>query len=133
MAVTAMRSNVHDTGTVDTPAREGRRRQIMLWLAVFIGPASWAIYELAAYALVKPVCASGSPLLLIAAGAGALVPAAGATTMAWSFLRQERRHTVSDGARQSRFLATAALGLNALTALLIVLAIVPAFILSPCE
>jgi len=116
-----------------TQMRDGARRQTMLWLALFIGPASWAIYELVVYALVKPVCAGGSPFLLVAIGAGALVPVASGATIAWSVLAQKRRYTVSHDAAQNRFLATAALSLNALTALLIVLAIVPSFILSPCE
>jgi hypothetical protein len=105
----------------------------MLWLAVFTGPASWAIYQLVAYALVKPVCTGGTPLLLVAIAAGALLPVAGGTAVAWSVLAQAQQQTFLDGARQTRFLATAALSLNMLTALLIVLAIVPAFILSPCE
>lgn len=108
---------------------------VLLWLAFLAAPAAWALDQLTSYALVKPVCASRSPLTLTLISLVAFVlVVAGALTARACLARAADGH--DDGGRhvdRSYFFAIVALGFNLLVALLIVLAAIPQFVLSPCE
>ena len=107
----------------------------LLVFAFLAPPAAWALDQLISYALVKPVCAADARLVLTAVnGAAFLLVIAGGVT-AWSCMTKAR-DGAEDGPRQvdrSYFMAMVALGFNVLVGLLIVLATVPHFVLSPCE
>jgi hypothetical protein len=105
----------------------------MIWFALFAGPVAWALRQLASYALVSPACGMGSTQPLIAIAAAML----GLTLLgAWTGrLCLTRSRADGRGAVMMRasFMASVAVGLNLLVALLIVLSTVAEFILSPCE
>jgi hypothetical protein len=111
------------------------RGALLLWLAIVSGPAAWAIHELVAYALVKPVCAAGTGPMLALVSAGTLVLALAGAWIGWSCLVRLRDagETGDDPFARSHFMAVVGLGLNLLIVVLIAIAAVPPFLLSPCE
>jgi hypothetical protein len=108
---------------------------VLLWFALLAPPAAWALDQLISYALVKPVCAADAHFVLTAVnGAAFLLVVAGGATAWWCMAKA--RDGAEDGPRQvdrSYFMAMIAVGFNVLVGLLIVLATVPHFVLSPCE
>lgn len=111
------------------------RGQVLLITAVLLAPAAWALNQLIGYALVKPVCANGHPLILTALAIVMLGMVAAGGWIGWSSLVQLRGAEEKGGTRidRSYFLALVAIGFNLLIALLILTAAVPPFLLSPCE
>jgi hypothetical protein len=111
------------------------RGQTLLIIAFVLPMAAWALNELAGYALVKPVCAAGHPLLLTALSAAMLAMVGTGAAIAWSCLRRAGDASADGGRRidRSYFVAGATIGFNLLIGLLILTAAVPPFILSPCE
>ena len=107
----------------------------LLWTAMLLGPAAWALNLFIGYALVKPVCASGHKLILDVLALVMLAMVAGGVWIGWSCLAQLRGATEKGGTRVDRsyFMALVAIGFNALLGLLILVAAVPSFVLNPCE
>jgi hypothetical protein len=111
------------------------RGAVVLWTAVLLAPAAGALDLMISYALVKPVCATGSKNLLTLVSIGALAMVGVGIWLAWSCLSRLREAT-EDGGRtidRSYFMAMGAVALNVLIAILIVTFTVHRFILSPCE
>ncbi len=111
------------------------RGLVLLWTAVLLAPLAVAVNEFAGYVLVKPVCASGAKLLLTTLSAAALAVTAGGAWLGWSCLRRLRDARQDGGGREDRslFMATVAIGFNALAALLVLVMAMPHFVLGPCE
>jgi hypothetical protein len=107
----------------------------LLWFAALSGPVAWGADQLISYALVKPICAAGNKNLLLLTAAAALLLVACGVYAGWSCLRQLRDADDEGGRRidRSHFMAVVATSLNALIAILILTAVVPLFLLSPCE
>ena len=97
----------------------------LLWYAVIAGPAAVALSQLAGYAMVKPVCASGHPFVLTLISLAALAVSLSGVWTGW------RRRTEMRDTRD--FVASVAICLSLLTTLLIVMQAYPRFVLSPCE
>jgi hypothetical protein len=98
---------------------------IVLWYAVIVGPAAVAMSQLAGYALVKPVCASGHPFVLTLISLVALALSLSGAWIGWT--RRTERYDTRD------FVACVAIWLSLLTSLLIAMQAYPHFVLSPCE
>jgi hypothetical protein len=111
------------------------RGQALLVGAVLLAPAAWALNQLIGYALVKPVCANGHPLILTGLAVVMLGMVTTGAWIGWSSLVQLRGASEKGGSRLDRsyFLALVAIGFNALIAILILTAAVPPFLLNPCE
>jgi hypothetical protein len=94
-----------------------------LVLALTLGALGWVVNQGVGYPLVKVVCANGEKSLLTIVSASALVMA---VLGCWFGARARRleRH---------RFLATIAIGFNALVLLFVLMTAVFPFLLSPCE
>ena len=105
----------------------------MIWFALFAGPVAWALRQLASYALVASACGEVRTRWLIAIAAAMLaMTLLGAWTGRRCLIRSRRGHGEAVMMRAS-FMASVAVGLNLLVALLIVLSTVAEFILNPCE
>ena len=91
----------------------------MEWLAFWLAPAAATLQVGVGYALVKPACAVGGTTVLTA-----LSVITFAMTVAGIWLSWRRRPS---------FVASVALGLNLLVAVLVIAATIPHFLLSPCE
>ena len=107
----------------------------MIWFAFIAGPLAWALRELVSYALVRPSCVSGTIqwLLLTAAATLALTVSgalAGRMCLVHSGGRSDDGGSASD---RAWFMATVAVSLDLLVALLIVVSVVSELVLSPCE
>lgn len=94
-----------------------------LVLALTLGALGWVVNQGVGYPLVKVVCANGEKSLLTIVSASAL---AMALLGCWSGARARRRE-------RHRFLATIAIGFNALVLLFVLMTVVFPFLLSPCE
>ena len=94
-----------------------------LVLALTLGALGWVVNQGVGYPLVKVVCANGEKSLLTIVSASALVMA----VLGCSFGARARR------LERHRFLATVAIGFNALVLLFVLLTLVFPFLLSPCE
>ena len=104
-------------------------------VALIAGPLAWALRQLVSYALVRPSCAVGSAkwLLLIAA-AMLLLTLSGAAAGRVCLVRSGARGGDAGSAgERAWFMATVAVGLDLLIALLIVVSVVSELVLSPCE
>jgi hypothetical protein len=112
-----------------------RRGAVVLWIALLLAPAAGALDMFINYALVKPVCASGTRSVLTLVSIGALaVVGIGAWTASWCLSRLS--DATEEGGRtidRSYLMARGALALNAIMGMLIALIAVHQFILSPCE
>jgi uncharacterized membrane protein (DUF4010 family) len=107
----------------------------LLWFAVLAGPVAMAVNQFMGYVLVKWVCASGHKNLLTAISLATLLLATTGAWVGWT-CRERVRDAKEHGGRivdRSYFVAIVAVGLAAITALLIVLQAFPRFVLSPCE
>jgi hypothetical protein len=104
----------------------------MIWFALFAGPVAWALRQLASYALVASACRAISTGPLIAIAATMLAMTLWGAWTGWLCLIRSRGHAGAVMMRAS-FMASVAVGLNLLVALLIVLSTVAEFVLSPCE
>ena len=91
----------------------------MEWLAFFIGPTVAAIQVGVGYALVKPSCANGGPVMLTTLSAVIFVAAAIGAVMGWT--------------RRDRLIGIVAAGLNIFAMLIAIFSTIPHFILNPCE
>lgn len=102
--------------------------------ALLLGPLAWALDQGASYALVKWVCASGAKNLLTALGVVALGMTVAGLLCGWSTVAALRGNPEGGQARDPRyFMGVVAIALNALIALLIIVASMPRYILNPCE
>jgi hypothetical protein len=107
----------------------------LLWYALLAGPAAVALNQFSGYVLVKWVCASGHKNVLTAISLMTLLLAATGAWAGWT-CRDRLRDANEQGGRvidRSYFVATVAIGLAAITALLIAVQAFPRFVLSPCE
>jgi hypothetical protein len=111
------------------------RGAVLLWVAVLLGPAGGALDMFINYALVKPVCASGSKGLLTFVSGAALVAVVGGIWLSRSCLARLREASEEGGRTidRSYFMATGAFALNVVMGILIVTIAAHQFILSPCE
>jgi hypothetical protein len=91
-------------------------------LALTLGGLAWIVNQGAGYPLVKVVCANGEKVILTWISAAALVLAVCGVLNGFRGQRGERR-----------FLASVALGFNALVVLYILLTATFPYLLSPCE
>jgi hypothetical protein len=94
-----------------------------LVLALTLGALAWVVNQGAGYPLVKVVCANGEKSLLTVVSASALAIG----ILGFWFGAGARR------VERHRFLATIAIGFNALVMLFVLLTAVFPFLLSPCE
>jgi hypothetical protein len=123
---------------VETPRHHGYWEQtglLLLWFALLAGPAAVALNQFVGYILVKWVCASGHKNVLTAISVAALLLAGVGVWVAWS-CRERLRDANEQGGRvidRSYFVASVAIGLATISALLVVLQAFPRFVLSPCE
>lgn len=92
-----------------------------LAFAFFAGPVALLIDQGLGYPLVKPACAAGTQMMLVAVSALALVVALSGALAGRARLADRP------------FVATIGIGLNVLVAGFIVFATIPQFVLSPCE
>jgi hypothetical protein len=103
--------------------------------AFFLAPLALAFDQGMTYALVKWACATGSGNVLTGiAVIGVAMTAAGAMS-GWATLFALRGADPNGGRRRDPryFMAVVSIGLNALVALLILTAVIPRGVLSPCE
>jgi hypothetical protein len=108
----------------------------LLWAALSAGPVAWTINQGVGYAIVKPACGGPGPPVLWAVAVLALALTAGGIWLARRLLGQLQSSASEEGAGvldRSYFMTVVALGLNALIAILIVAALIPQVLLSPCE
>jgi hypothetical protein len=107
----------------------------LLWFAVLAGPVAVALNQFTGYVLVKWVCASGHKNVLTAISLTTLLLAAAGAWAGWRCRDRVRDGNEHGGSivDRSYFVALVAVGLAAITALLIVLQAFPRFVLSPCE
>jgi hypothetical protein len=91
----------------------------MEWLAFFLAPTVAAIQVGVGYALVKPACAAGGPLMLTTLSIAMFLVSALGAGLGW--------------ARRERFIGIVAAALNVFVILLAVFSTIPHFILHPCE
>jgi hypothetical protein len=106
-----------------------------LWFAVLAGPVAVALNMLIGYALVKWACAGGRTYVLTSVAVVTLALALSGTWVGWT-CRAQIGDANEHGGRivdRSYFVALVAIGLSALTALLVVMQAYPHFVLSPCE
>jgi hypothetical protein len=94
-----------------------------LALALTLGTLAWIVDQGVGYPLVKVVCANGEKSLLTAVSASALMMALLGCALGVRARRLERH----------RFLATIAIGFNALVLLFVMMTAVFPFLLHPCE
>ena len=104
---------------------EGTNELDITWLlaALAAGPAGWVFTQGAGYAIVKPACAGGSPLLLGLIALVGLIAAVAGAWLGWRRLSALRAIAADSGGRdvdRSYFLAAVGVGMNALIALLII-------------
>ena len=102
--------------------------RVWLWFAFLAGPLAWTAHELLSYAFVKVACTNGLSVLepLTTLGALVIVCAGGFIAMRVHGGRIGAAHDTPD------FLAAAAIVLNALFALAIVMEAIPNAVVSPC-
>jgi hypothetical protein len=108
----------------------------LLISAIVLAPFAWLLEMQISYSMLKWACEHDrrGVILLMPVGSLGLVGIAGA--MAWSCWARLRGQATDDGGRKedrSYFLALAGLAMSALFALLILSAIAPRILLSPCE
>jgi hypothetical protein len=107
----------------------------MIWFALVAGPLAWASRELVSYALVRPSCVIGSTQLLFVTAA-VMLGLALSGALAGRVCLVRSRGARDDGGRpvdRNWFIASVAVGLDVLVAVLIILSVVSEFTLSPCE
>jgi hypothetical protein len=111
------------------------RGLVLLWFSVLAAPTAWALDQLISYALVKPVCVADATFALTAVNGAALLLVIAGALVGRHCLRRARGAADAGGRMVDRsyFMAVIGIGFNVLVALLIVLATVPHFVLSPCE
>jgi hypothetical protein len=97
----------------------------MNWPALLVAPSLVLVHLTAAYALATPSCATQRELATHAVAVLCLAAAAACTALAWRSWR-------AAGSPPARFHAQVALGVGALSCLVIVALWVPPWWLSPC-
>ena len=103
--------------------------------AFLLAPLAWAFDQGASYALVKWVCVTGAKDVLTGIAVIALCMT-GAGAVCGGTMMLALRGAAPDGGRPRDpryFLAVVAVAFNAIIALLIVVATMPRYVLSPCE
>jgi hypothetical protein len=109
---------------------------VLLWTSMLAGPAAWELNLQVGYALVKWACSREQEFLLTLVAALTFGITMFGAYLGWSCLAKvretadERGGTIVD---RSYFMATVAIGLNALLGLLILTSAFPQIVLSPCE
>jgi hypothetical protein len=104
---------------------EGTNDLDITWLlaALAAGPAGWVFTQGAGYAIVKPACAGGNPVLLGLIALVGLIAAVAGAWLGWRRLSSLRAIAADNGGRdidRSYFLAAVGVGMNTLIALLII-------------
>lgn len=107
----------------------------MIWFALIAGPLAWAVRELVSYALVTPSCLGGTTRWLFLTAAAMFALTLSGALVARVCLIRLGRGSDSGGAAADRalFMATVAVTLDLLVALLIGLSVISELALSPCE
>jgi len=109
---------------------------VLLVGSFLLAPLAWLLDLEISYAMVKWACEHERRGVLLLVPLGSLAVIGIATTMAWSCWTKLRAGASQEGARlvdRSYFLALAALAMNAMFALLILVSLAPRYFLSPCE
>lgn len=106
-----------------------------LWFGLLAAPAAWLLHLLISYSLVRLICDTGELWLLHATTIATLSLAAAGVWTAWRSWRrvgepQDARGSGTLG--RSRFLALAGLALSGFFLVVIAMAWLPDFFLSPC-
>lgn len=104
--------------------------------SLLIAPFAWLLDMQISYSLVKWACEHDRRGVLLLMPLGSLALIGVGTAMAWSCWMKLRGVGNEEGARmvdRSYFLALAALGMNAVFALLVLTSLAPRYVLSPCE
>jgi hypothetical protein len=106
-----------------------------LWFSLLSAPAAWGLDQGISYALVKPVCFANATFALTGISGAALALVVAGVLVGRGCLQRAASGNDDGGRRvdRSHFLAMIGIGFNLLVALLIVVATIPHFILSPCE
>jgi hypothetical protein len=116
------------------------RRDVLLWLAIFAGPLSWALHEQMSYMLTPTACAAGRHVLLHLVTLGTLLIAAAGAAIAWrrwkalpegSMEKGETREKAETA--RARFMALAGMTICGAFALVILAAEVPNLVLGVCD
>ena len=99
----------------------------LAWAAFLLAPAAWVFDQGLSYPLVKWACATGRADVLTAIAVIALSLTGSGLVLGVAALK-------GGAPRPSgRFVAILGIGFNVLVALLIVTALIPRYVLSPCE
>jgi hypothetical protein len=109
---------------------------LMLIGAVLLAPFAWLLEMQISYAMTKWACENDRRDLILAMPVGSLALVSLAGWMAWSCWTKLRHSAQEEGGRmedRSYFLALAGLAMSGIFALLILTAVVPRYVLSPCE
>ncbi len=109
---------------------------MMLIGAFLLAPFAWLLEMQISYAMTKWACENDRRDLILAMPIGSLALVTLAGWMAWSCWTKLRYSAEGEGGRmedRSYFLALAGLAMSGIFALLILTALVPRYVLSPCE
>jgi hypothetical protein len=109
---------------------------MLLWASVLLAPSALILDLGIGYPLVKWTCANGASGVLVLISAASLLTTAAGVWLGSSLLQRLRGIATDDGGRQvdrSYFLAVLGIGLNILSALVILAAAIPQLIVNPCE
>jgi hypothetical protein len=107
-----------------------------LWIYVAVGPVAWTAHLLVSYLLLPVACATGLTVLLHMVTLLTALPTAAAGALAlgaWLDLTTAAPGAERGSGRQRQWLALAAVLLDALFLLVIVLEGIPNFFLGPCQ
>jgi len=109
---------------------------VLLWTSMLAGPAAFGLNLQVGYALVKWACSRDQEYVLVLVAVVTLAIAAAGTFIGWTCFMKVRDLANEEGGSivdRSYFMATVAIGLNLLLALVILTSGVSPFVLSRCE
>lgn len=112
-----------------------RRGIAALWFGMLAGPAAWFLHLVISYSLVRLICQTGDSWLLHLTTFATLLLAAAGVLVAWRNVRRvgHLRATAADGTMgRSRFMAVSGIALSGFFLIVVLLAWLPDFFLSPC-
>lgn len=112
-----------------TPAR-----LLFLWTVVLLGPVAWSTSLATMFWLTDPTCQDGMRTRIFIVGAVCAALAVAGGLLAWRESRRSGAHSRPEhSADVNRFMLDLSMGCSALFALVILVSLVPALLLSPCR